>query len=305
MTTSRPTLIFPIVKREKFDEDNIKHLLNDDRFSKTDRGHLSTYNKHRVSGSNINVSYKLGAGCEEHQLGRLFPEDCVGLQSFRFDIRNPLSSKWYWDTDIENCHYIIANRCCELLGINNEKIQYYINNREECLKLVSSNRKKANTEFLKTLYLGNIKLYNEGFNDVVDGAITEDGIKFIYEINKEVETLAIMMWEKFPQYHKIKNGKDKKLLCKKPNSKASLMSLIFQTEERNLLLAWKSYLTENERYLAVYIHDGGYVEKMEGETEFPKHLLEERSQYVEEQLGYKVTLTQKDIKYDWTPYKPQ
>ena len=43
------------------------------------------------------------------KFGRLFPEDGVGPQSFRFDIRNPLIQKHYWDTDIENCHYCIAN----------------------------------------------------------------------------------------------------------------------------------------------------------------------------------------------------
>jgi len=91
-----------ITKREKFDENVMKPLLTDPRYNRSDLGRLSIYNKNRVSGSEINVSYKYGEGCEEHQLGRLFPEDGIGLQSFRFDIRNPLTKKHYWDTDVEN-----------------------------------------------------------------------------------------------------------------------------------------------------------------------------------------------------------
>ena len=74
-----------------------------------DRERLSHYNKHRINGGSVITSHRYATGCEEHQLGRLFPEDGVGLQSFRFDIRNPLIQKHYWDTDIENCHYCIAN----------------------------------------------------------------------------------------------------------------------------------------------------------------------------------------------------
>ena len=48
-----------ITKREKFDEDVIKPLLTDPRFNKNDLKRLSQYNKHRVSGSEINVSYKI------------------------------------------------------------------------------------------------------------------------------------------------------------------------------------------------------------------------------------------------------
>ena len=153
------TLTFPIQKREMFDEDNMKYLTNDDRFNKQDISRLKLYNKHRVCGSTINVSYKLGQGCEEYQLGRLFPDDGMGLQAFRFDLRNPLAKKFYWDTDVENAHYIIAQKFCQDYGLKCENLDHYIKNRDECLKMVSNSRKKAKTEFLKTLYLGNIHLY--------------------------------------------------------------------------------------------------------------------------------------------------
>jgi len=304
MTTITTPIRFPIIKREKFDEDNIKSLLSDERFSKQDRIRLSQYNKHRVSGSEVNVSYKFGNGCDEHQLGRLFPEDGIGLQSFRFDIRNPLASKFYWDTDIDNCHYRIALKFCNDYNLKCEKINEYVSNRQECLNLVSDNRKKAKTEFLKALYLGDVTMYSSTYQEI-DGDITEDGYKFLQEIKLEVETLAEKIWTKHPQFHKLKTGQDKKMISKKRNPMASLMSIIFQTEERKMLMEWDTFLKTHNREISVYIHDGGYVEKLEGETMFPNELLEEGIIHIKNVLGYDVILTNKNINYDWKPFKPQ
>ena len=295
--------IYPLTKREKFDEDNMKPLLSDTRFNKQDRNRLSEYNKHRLSGSTLNVSYRFGTGCEENQLGRLFPDDGIGLQSFRFDIRNPLAKKWYWDIDIDNCHYRIALRFCEMFDIKREFITQYVNDRENCLKMVSNSRKKAKTEFLKILYGGNITLYCESFTEV-DGDVTQDGITFLKSLEKEVQTLAVMIWNKYAEYHTLKTGKEKKMISKKPNPKASLMSLIFQTEERKLLMMIDWYLSLKKRYMAVFIHDGGYVEKIEGETYFPSELLQECEGVIEAKMKYKIKLTQKEISYEWVPLSP-
>jgi hypothetical protein len=301
-----------ITKRELFDEDVMKPLLIDPRYNKGDRCRLSNYNRHRISGSIVNVCYKFGGGCAEYKLGRLFPVDGVGLQSFRFDMRNPLADKWYWDIDVENAHYVIAYNWCVKYGIVCDNIKHYIMNRDESLALVSSSRKKAKTEFLKVLYGGNIKLYTTEFNEV-EGDITSDGYTFLQKIKKEVDALMTMIWDNHKQYHTLKTGSDKKgdddeekkAINKKRNPKASLMSLLFQTEERKILMVIDWVLTKKGRYLATFIHDGGYVEKLEGEEKFPNELLSECAEAVKTIMGYDVNITQKPIKYDWKPYKPQ
>ena len=188
--------------------------------------------------------------------------------------------------------------------MKSEKIDYYIENREDSLKMVSQSRKKSKTEFLKTLYLGNLHLFREDYKEV-DGDITESGKFFLQDLHIEIERLADMIWVKNPQFHKLKTGKEKKMICTKTNPKASLMSIIFQTEERKILLIWDSFLTRNHRYLGVFIHDGGYVEKLEGETKFPENLLVEGSKEILKVLGYNAKLTQKDITFTWEPKKPQ
>jgi len=181
---------YPITKSKLFDEDNIKHLLQDTRFNnKQDRKRLTDYNKYRQSGGQMLVQYKLVNGCEEFlMLGRLYPNDGLGLQSFRFDIRNPLTKKNYWDVDIymENAHYCIAERWCDRYDIPCRKLTQYIHNRQECLNLVSTNRKKAKTEFLKILYSVSIKLYNNIYEEV-EGDIKPEGIKFFTTLKSEVQ----------------------------------------------------------------------------------------------------------------------
>jgi len=293
-----------LTKREYFDEDNAKYLLSDESFNKEDRKHLSMYNRHRISGSYVNCSYKFGAGCEELKIGRLYPVDGIGLQSFRFDIRNPLTKKYYWDIDFENAHYYIAEKYCKEYGIKHEKITYYITHREECLSSISTNRKKAKTEFLRVLYGGDIKLYNDTFHEI-DGSINIDAFEFMKDLEKEIETLSVLIWERHSQYHKLKTGKDRVAIMKKHNPKFSLMSLIFQNEERKLLMILDWYLTKRDRYMGVFIHDGGLVEKLEGETEFPKSLLREAENIINDISGYRMKLTVKEINYEWKPYKPQ
>ena len=298
---------YPLTKTEYFDEDNMKHLLKDTRFNKEDRNRLTTYNKHRRSGSQMLVQNKFANGCEEHQLGRLFlPCDGLGLQSFRFDLRNPLTKKRYWDIDMENSHYCIAERWCEKYDISCPKLTKYINNREKYLLKVSDNRKKAKTEYLKILYGGNIKLYNK-FYDEVDGEIKEMGIKFLSSLKSEVQKLMDKIWEQHPQYHKLKTGKVNKPINKKPNPKASLMSLIFQTEERKILM-FLNYLLKVKfnRIMGIFIHDGGNVEKLDsGETEFPKDILDYCSNIITAKFKIKTRITQKPIEYDWSPLQPK
>lgn len=293
-----------ITKREFFDEDNIKYLLADERFNKEDRKHLSHYNKHRISGSKLNCSYKFANGCEELQLGRLFPDDGIGLQSFRFDIRNPLTKKYYWDLDFENAHYRIAEKYCIDYGINHDNISYYVNNREKCLTMISANRKKAKTEFLKVLYGGDIKLYKDAYTEV-DGFINVSGFNFLKDLEKEVNVLSTIIWDKYKQYHSLKVGKEKISIEKKRNPKYSLMSLIFQTEERKLLMILDWFLSKRNRYMGIFIHDGGLIEKIQGETYFPNELIVEATAIVNTISGYNMKLSIKEISYEWTPYKPQ
>ena len=190
---------------------------------------------------------------------------------------------------------------CEIKGLKCDYIKKYIDDREHYLKLVSSNRKKAKTEFLKILYGGDIKLYRDDFEEV-DGEINYQGIAFLKELQIEVNNLMEFIWNENKHLHKLKTGKgkDAKPINKKPNPKASLMSIIFQTEERKTLMCIDFVLKIYNRSLSVLIHDGGYVEKLPGETCFSVTLLINVSTLVSYMTKYDIVLTQKEITYEWT-----
>jgi hypothetical protein len=262
---SEPT--YPLTKTEKFCEDTMKGILTDEAFSKSDRARLSLYNKHKVGAGRVLVSYRLGLGCEELKLGRLYPEDGLGIQSFSRIMRNPLMEKNYWDLDIENAHYRIAEQWADAHGLKHDKISEYCDNRDDILTMTSTSRIKAKTEFLKLLYGGNIKLYDETFVEQ-EGDISVEGNLFLVEMKKEVDCLMTAVWNANPHLHKFKGGgKGSVPINKKPNPKASLMSLVFQTREREILMRIDWVLRMAGRPFCVLIHDGGYIEKLPNETQ--------------------------------------
>lgn len=293
--------IYPITRKEYFNEDNMKYLLVDERFNKNDRSRLSNYNKHRITGSSVMVEYKLADDVASLGLGRLYPSSGIGLQSYRFDLRNPLTEKWYFDIDMENSHPCIAEKLCDDYDLPHHNITNYINNREECLKIISSDRKTAKTEILKILYGGEIKLYKEHY-ELSDGELNPTSNLFLRNLQREFITLCDTIWERNPHLHKIKIGG--KMLNKKPNCKVSLLSLILQTEERKLLMKIDYILNAKyNRPFGVFIHDGGLILKQEGETSFPQNILDDISQIITSSTRIKTRLTQKPITYDWEPVK--
>ena len=288
---------YPIVRREYFDDDNMRLLLNDDKFNRNDRNRLSNYNRHRLSGSIVNVEYKLADDVNEYRLGRLYPTDGIGLQSYRFDMRNPLTKKHHFDVDAENCHICIAEKKCKEYELPHQYISYYINNRDLVLQSISNDRKTAKTEILKILYGGEIKLYNQYYENQI-GEIKQEGLTILQNLKVEFNRLQDEIWIRNSHLHKIKIGG--KVLDKKPNKKASLMALIFQTSERKLLMMVDYVMKEKyNRSFSVLIHDGGLILKNEGETTFPIEILDDVSRIVTSHTGIKTRLIEKPIEYDW------
>jgi hypothetical protein len=296
---------YHIVKEELFDPDVIDSILRDTQFSTSIKRHLSSYKKARKHGSRKEVIYHFGKGCESNQIGRLFAKDYEGLQSYPREIRNPLIQKDYWDIDIENCHYWLMRRFCDVAGIKNEAISYYCDNRDNELTRVSSNRDLAKTAFLKTAYGGNVKLYNPDISDT--GEEPEGDISLIKEIQKEIQTVINYIKGAYPVITKIATD-----ICKKKkewadkkgkkiywNADYTALALTLQTEERKCILAIDVFFKKYERQMDILIHDGGMVRKLENETCFPEQLMRDAEKYIKEQLGYIIHLVNKPIKHNF------
>jgi hypothetical protein len=279
-----------IVKTELFDANIMEALLNQtDTFSKSDLNKLAKYKRNRKHGNQVEVVYHYSKGFEDIKIGRVYARGGLGLQSFPFDIRNPLLEKYYWDIDMENCHYVILNQLAEQWNVKHEKINYYVNNRDYCLKLISDDRSVAKTVYLKVAYGGNIKLYNESYDD--QGIPVNADLSVIMGIEKEIEPIINLCWMKYPQYHcKVK---------KRPNPKLSLYALILQDEERKCLFAMDEYMKSQNRQVDILIHDGGEVRKLPSETEFPEKLLNEAEKYITLKTGYYHRLVNKPFRHSF------
>ena len=273
-----------IVKKELFDANVMKSILSDERFAVVDRALLKKYYKGRKGPNETTVVYNYGKGYEVTQFGRIYPDRGLGLANFSREIRNPLAAKYYWDIDIENAHYVIAVRLAKERRLKHEAMEYYISNRVSCLEAVSSDRIVAKTAFLKILYGGDISLY-----DVNDVSVQEPegDLSFLHALKMEIDTLMDSLW--------TDRDDIRKHCLRKRNPRASVMSIVLQTHERSILFALDRFLIEFGRSLDVLLHDGGYVRRLEGETEFPVGLLREAEERILVETGFRVTLVQKPI----------
>lgn len=283
-----------IVKVEYFDPDMMVYISNDKiSFSKSIRKRLSEYRDKRLHGNKVEVVYHFAKGCEQLQLGRLYVKNNIGLQNFPQDIRNTLISKFYFDIDMENCHYNIMTRLGKLWKINVDNIKYYCKNRNECLELLSDDRDISKVSYLKVAYGGNVKEFNPDFLDnekKPNGDLTQ-----LKEVEKETKLLVEECFSRFPEYHY--------LVKDKTNPKTSLFSLILQTEERKCLLALDECLKLNGRSPDILIHDGIEVRKLENEKVFPEELLRMGEKYIKDKTGYKMKLVCKPFHKLYKPIK--
>lgn len=290
-TTTAVNTDIHIVKTELYDANVMDALLRDtESFSKRDLTRLSMYKRAcKLHGNKQRVIYDFGKGYEKDQLGRLYVKEGQGLQAFPFDMRNPLLEKHYWDIDMENAHYHLLWKLADSWGLKTDAIRQYIDNRDVELAKVSSVRHIAKTTFLKIAYGGQIKVYNQFYNDV---SLNEDAdLSLVRRIEKEMTSIVDMCWSKYSQYHK--------LVKKKDNPKFSLFALILQTEERKCLLAIDDYMKTKGRSVDIYIHDGCEIRKLDNELTFPDELMRGAELYVKEAVGYDIRLVNKPFKHNF------
>lgn len=287
-TTADPVApLSPYVMRyELFDPDVMKSMLEDENISSFDRKMLSRYYKARRNTNEVEVHYYFAKDYKDLNIGRIYPNKGIGLQSFSKVIRGPLTSKYYWDLDIINAHFHFATHVAAEYGIKHDAMSHYIANREECLAEVSSDKTVAKVAFLKVLYGGDISLYDPFLAIVPEptGDLTQ-----LVLIKKEVDSLMNNVFND-PKYAQIR-----RLCFKKRNPKASVLSIVLQDMEREALMHLDRFLTHNNRSMRILIHDGGNILKLKGESEFPPSLLKAAEEHLLESTGFELKLAIKPI----------
>ena len=275
-----------ICKVEKFDINMAMWLLNQsDILTSTEKTRLRKMFKNRTKGNCFEAYYKLGKEAEG-TLGRFCIKNGIGLQGLSRDPRAALAYPFYWDLDFQNCQCQIALQECKRQGWICTNLEYYCNNREQLFKDFQAENELYTRDFIKqeflSLMFGKEPCYN-----------TPKWIKeeFYPELNNFMKNIC----NAYPKlYAYVKKRKSK-------NPLGSTCAFFLQGQERRCLMAFDNFLNQNKRYMGMYLHDGGYVEKLPGELEFPKELIEGAENFIFETTGLRLKIVNKPIETSFNP----
>jgi hypothetical protein len=242
-----------------FDAQRLQELLNDTTIPSIGKRAIQKINKNKKNHNTYVDKYDY----KEGEIGRVYSE----FQQLPKEYRNYLLGDDCIEIDFENCHYVLISQIADKYNVKNDDINCYIQNREECLKSIHTDRNCAKQIYLKAQYGGKIE---EVCNDNING-IVEEIKNIITMLNADEKLTPIKKYAK-------------KQLNKKNNTWKSLdnsfLSYVLQTIENRNVIALFDYLKQNEVEIKLINHDGIIIkkndfdyEKFKGDME--KHIFDE------------------------------
>lgn len=303
-----PTIIS---RRELFDENNYNKIISNNMIDKLTLKKLTQYFKDRKQAGMKEVVYNTGKNNTIKSkdgniinIGRLYPIN--GISGMRRDIRNPMTERFYWDLDFVNAHYHLALYLCEkVYNIPCNNMKEYVENRDVWLNKTHPDRKISKQQFLMVAFGGSVKNYDEEFEILdIEFEKNEEVNNFLKVLKQEFNGLAMAIWAdpKYEQWKKLKSGEHNLPLQQQPNMTFKLLSKVLQNMEREHLLFLSAYLEMKGRYMGVYIHDGGLIEKLQGEDKFDDNLRIECENAVNIKFNTNMKLMIKPIEYNLTDF---
>jgi len=279
-----------VAKTEVFDVDMAQWLLDKADLPKDDRRKLRMYMKERTCGNHRRVLYKLGKDCKGQFLGRWCVVGGQGLQALPHEIRNALADKYYWDLDMENAQPTILRQFCSRQGWTCVALDTYVERRSELLDEVVEQTGMTMAQ-AKTVVLS--MFFGAGRDSIA--SLTPF---FVNQLYPEILRITSQIWKFCDKDLKWLTGR--KSVEHGKSKEGSAMSYILQTEERKILMAVERVLKHvANRDVDVYIHDGCFVRKREGETELPEALIRDVEEIVRNETGYRIRLRVKPMPIAW------
>lgn len=278
-----------INKQEFFDPNAMKQLICHQGLASQVKTQLKKYFKRRVNGNCVPVCYQFAKNCDG--IGRVYPQNAMGLQCFQRDIRNALASDIYFDVDMENAQPRILLRICQQHGWTCTTLQQYIELRDPTLVNIMEHyhvSRSVAKELMNRLMFGG----------TIDAWISENTTTplpqptFLKQFQEELNAIARNMWNQYTNIVDIVNKRRKTT----PQEKiASCMAYVLQTEEHKILMAIDACLKSLGRHMDVFIFDGGLVRRNPNEQQLPPEILRLCEKHVKNTLGYEILLVIKPM----------
>lgn len=256
-----------ITKKEVPDVELMGHLKTHEWVSSHDKKVIRAMLKNNTA-TGLLVTYKNGLTARlTDQPGRWFA--CkYGLALLERQTRNSLASSRYWDLDIVGAQPNILCQMAEARGWTCPLLKEFLSKREEFLATVSKDRDEAKDKTVGLFY----------------GQRRYDLPPFFIGLQKELDQL---MANVSASYHHLEKHAKK--------GERSIIAIVLQNEERKCLMAIDRALAEVGRSLDVFLHDGGFVKKLDGEKCLDVSVIAHCQKRIEEWTGYKLMLKVKTM----------
>ena len=232
--------------------------------------------------------------------GRLFSKEW-SLQGIGREIRHTISKGIYYDIDIKNAHPVFLLDYCKKKNIKTEWLDFYVNNRDKCLKEVNDILKYNEVKFdAKTLFLCLINGGKRGFIKDNQNILPE----YVYMFSNELDDIVSIICEKYEtelyEKNKIIKGKDYY------NIKSSTLNKLLCILENETLQCMVEFLGQD--HIGALVFDGLmlYITGIEDVNVVLRNLEDN----IKNKLDMTLTLTEKPFelaldlsKYDIEHYK--
>jgi hypothetical protein len=186
---------------ESFNQHRLNYILqNKEKF--TFRIYEQSYDPFNAAQKLLNKSTDGLVRVDYHQpgnrnFGRFFADGGVSLQSICREIRHSIAAEYYDDLDVVNAHPVILRFLCQLHNIDHDKLNEYIENRDQHLtELVADNNIDRDTA--KMVFLS---LINGGAGDY---STLAKPTRFIRRFKAETADILQELCELYPEEYEIR-----------------------------------------------------------------------------------------------------
>ena len=237
---------------------------------------LSKYCDSLDSNGGVMVKYVQ----KDYGYGRLFQQNGGSLQSMSKMVRNTIASEIYYDIDMVNAHPTILYHYCVKNNIDCDKLEDFINNREEFVAILTD--AGYSRDDAKSHYLSLINYDSNNCDKTVYGSNTRYK-NFVREIKTIIEDISDIETDKLTVATENQKAKGKK------NFQGSCINHLMCSIEHTLLMEIYEFFKTKDLILGSLMFDGLYVERTVSEEQMNAYLRE-----LEPQLSTPVLLKIKD-----------
>jgi len=232
------------------------------------------------------VNYK-----QRNGFGRYWVSSTIGIQNLSKKVRHTICEETMIDIDMKNAHPVLLSSYCEKNGIPCDGLNYYIENRDECLKELVSvtimNKDEAKQEMLAILNGGALRNSAEVAKYPVWFQNYYNGARLI------IEKVSVLE----PRMYQLASESKKRNKKEGYNVGGTCLNYVMCCLENKALMIMYKELTDGGAVVSSLVFDGLMVYKSELVNRNIDSLLLKCEQTILKVMGCKIEILVKPMKH--------